>query len=311
MEREQHLLLGLSKDGKVIEIGPAHNPLVPRRDGWNSFTLDHATREELAAKYAADKNVDTSKIEEVDFVWRGGSLLDAVPVEHHGTFDAFIASHVIEHTTDVVTFLKTATTLLKPWGVVLLAVPDKRKCFDFYRHPSTSADAIVAFEERRDRHDVRTHLNYAMYMALKNGNPGWFEGDTTPAALFMDARTMVPRQLTYRNYPGYVDAHNWVFVPASFELMVLELSQLDYLDLQLESLIEMPSTEFLARLRPKAEPLSAEAFQERRHKLMTRMLIELADQTRQIIGSPLYEPPQPPMVPRRGLRSVLERIRRR
>ena len=125
MGREDTLRSGLSTASKVIEIGPSFNPLLPKRDGWNVFTIDHDDRAGLVAKYANDPSVDTTRIEEVDFVWHGGSLLDAIPPEHHGTFDAFVASHVIEHTPDIVTFLAAAATLIKPGGVIILAVPDK------------------------------------------------------------------------------------------------------------------------------------------------------------------------------------------
>ncbi|MCG3102074.1 hypothetical protein MAQ58_21940, partial [Enterobacter sp. DRP3] len=37
LDRNRHLLAGLTKASKVIEIGPAHNPLVPRSAGWNSL----------------------------------------------------------------------------------------------------------------------------------------------------------------------------------------------------------------------------------------------------------------------------------
>jgi SAM-dependent methyltransferase len=300
-DRELHLLVGLTKASKLIEIGPAHNPLVPRSAGWNSFSLDHATRADLITKYAGDSAVDPTRIEEVDFVWHGGSLTDAVPAEHHGTFDGFIASHVIEHTTDVVRFLQAARTLLRPEGVVVLAVPDKRKCFDFYRNPSTTADAILAYEEKRDRHDVRTHLDYGLRIAKKGGFPAWFESDTQPAELVCGI-DVAWQMLGYRDVRDYVDVHNWVFVPASFELMMLELGQLGLLDLRVESLTEMPDTEFLVRLRPGTDTIDPAETQLRRRGLLERMLIELADQTRQIAGSPLAVPPPDSSRPGAGAR---------
>lgn len=287
MTRQDMLLQGLPKAARVIEIGPSFAPLAPKREGWNTFVIDHAGRDELVAKYAGHGQ-DTDLIEEVDFVWKGGSLADAVPADRHGTFDAFIASHVIEHTTDVVTFLQAAQTLVRPDGVVILAVPDKRKCFDFYRHPSTTADAIVAFEERRNRHDTRTHLAYGMHMALKGGAPAWDRLDTRPAGLLcgldhLDAwRTAV-------HAGHYVDAHNWVFVPASFRLLILELGLTGFIDLRVERWQERPDTEFFAWLRRGAALPDPAAVQEVRRALMDRMLIELAEQTEQIPANPFTE----------------------
>lgn len=111
-DRARLLMAGVPKTAKVIEIGPSLNPLAPKRDGWNVTVVDHETREGLIHKYRHDLSVDPKVIEEVDFVWQGGSLGDLVGSPSWGTYDAFIASHVIEHTTDLVTFLGAARVLL-------------------------------------------------------------------------------------------------------------------------------------------------------------------------------------------------------
>ena len=59
-------------------------------------------------------------IEPVDFVWTGGSLSDAVQPEQHGSFDIFLASHVIDHTPDLIAFLDVAQALLKQDGIFVL-----------------------------------------------------------------------------------------------------------------------------------------------------------------------------------------------
>jgi SAM-dependent methyltransferase len=279
MDRARQLLRSLSRDARVIEIGPSFSPLAPKRDGWNTFIIDHASREELIRKYH-DQSVE--RIEEVDFVWTGGSIADAVPVEQHGTFDAFVASHVIEHTTDIVTFLRAAETLLRPDGVVILAVPDKRKCFDFFRNLSSTADAIAAFLEKRDRHTLRTHIDYALYMALKSNTEGaWAGDDTRPAVPCADLGDE-PHWRAAAQFPGYTDAHAWIFVPSSFSLMILELAQLGYLDLKVEDLVEQHATEFFVWLRKGAVRMEREEVRRQRAALMERVVIELADQARQL-----------------------------
>jgi SAM-dependent methyltransferase len=284
MDRAQRLLGGLSRSARIIEVGPSFSPLAPKCDGWNTFVVDHASREELLAKYAEQ---DTARIEEVDFVWQGGSIADAVPADQHGTFDAFIASHVIEHTTDVVTFLQAAQALIKPHGIVILAVPDKRKCFDFFRHPSATADAIAAFHERRVRHTVRTHLDYALNMALKPGDVGAWSGDDSQPAVPVNGMDTEPRWRAVADLPYYADAHAWVFVPASFQLMILELAAAGYLDLRVDEVAEAETTEFYAWLRRSHAPVPVGGLQVARTQLMDRVVIELAEQSRQITASPL------------------------
>ncbi|MCJ2022357.1 class I SAM-dependent methyltransferase [Methylobacterium sp. E-065] len=284
MDRTQRLLRSLTKSARIIEIGPSFSPLAPKRDGWNTLVVDHASHEELLAKYA---DQDIAQIEEVDCVWKGGSIADALPADQHGTFDAFIASHVIEHTTDIVTFLQAAQTLIKPNGIIILAVPDKRKCFDFYRHLSSTADAIEAFYQRRDRHSARTHIDYALNMAHKPNGEGAWHGEDTRPVVPVSSVIDEPNWRLAAGLPDYTDAHAWVFVPASFQLMILELAAAGYIDLCVEEAAEAEATEFYAWLRKGRETLPQSDLQAMRKQLMDRVIIELAEQSRQIIGSPL------------------------
>ncbi|MCS0493765.1 methyltransferase domain-containing protein [Ancylobacter sp. MQZ15Z-1] len=288
MTREEIILRRLDKSSKVIEIGPSFAPLAPKRDGWNTFIVDHDSREALKAKYVNDPYVaDVERIEEVDHIWRGGSIADAIPVADHGTFDAFIASHVIEHTTDVVTFLEAAQRLLKPDGVVILAVPDKRKCFDFYRPFSTTGAAIAAYREKRARHKPEIYFDFGAFYAMKGFPPGWSIDDPEPKTLRVAISELLPAWERAANATSYVDAHQWVFTPASFKLMILELGALGFLDLRVEAVDEAPATEFYAWLRKGAEELSPEALADRRRALMDEIVIDLAEQSRQIADSPL------------------------
>jgi hypothetical protein len=207
-------------------------------------------------------------------------------VEQYGTFDAFLASHVIEHTTDVVSFLVSAQTLVGERGRVILAVPDKRKCFDLFRPFSSTGDAIVAHREKRVRHTAKVHFDFAAYQVLKHGDPGWSIDDVT-AQQFNVPFVDTIRFLDRADAPDYVDAHQWVFTPASFELMVLELSALGFVDLRVEDCREAAGTEFYAWLRKGAERFAPDQLQNRRLALMNRIVVELAEQSRQIAGSPL------------------------
>lgn len=286
MSRQDHLLSGLSRASKIIEIGPSFNPLAPKADGWNVFTVDHDSQEGLRRKYAKDEAIDESRIEPVDFVWSGGSLIDAIPPDQRGTFDAFVARHVIEHTTDIVDFLSSAAQALKPDGTVVLVVPDKRKCFDFFRPLSSLGQAIEAHRERRSRHRLATHIDHLIYHSRKADSPGWSIHDTEPQRLYYDLSVL--RDAEARAEVGeYVDAHQWVFTPASFELLVVDLVAIGAIDLRVERIEEDELTEFFVMLRKGAERLTPEELSARRVALMNTTVIELAEQSRQIPGSPL------------------------
>ena len=127
--REEILLNGIDKRSFGLEIGPSHSPVAAKREGFNVRVLDHLDAAGLRAKYA-DHGVDVAAIEEVDYVWSGQPLEELVG---EARFDWIIASHVIEHVPDLVGFLNSCGRILAPDGLLSLAIPDKRYCFDCQR----------------------------------------------------------------------------------------------------------------------------------------------------------------------------------
>lgn len=57
-------------------------------------------------------------------------------------FDYVVLCHVLEHVPDVVAYLEDLRDLLKPGGILFLAIPDKRRTQDEKR-PSTTADELL------------------------------------------------------------------------------------------------------------------------------------------------------------------------
>lgn len=295
-DRASRLVGDIPRQARVIEIGPSFNPLAPKADGWNTTVIDHETREGLVEKYRVHAAVDTSRIEEVDFVWHGGSLADLLGEEGRGAYDAFVASHVIEHVPDIVSFLQSARALLKADGLVVLAVPDKRTCFDLFRSLSSTADAIVAFREKRARHSARTHFDYAAYVAHRAGAPAWAAGTPAPALLGMPLEDAY-RYMDASLIEAYVDAHAWTFVPASFELMMLELAAIGLIDLRVESCEATHAGEFLVRLRCGWPDLGADEVHARRHALLNRILVEQAEAVLPAPGPEAGGAPKPEIQP--------------
>lgn len=139
--RKRALKLITPRTQSGLEIGPLVSPMVTP-DMGNIAYADHATTEELRKKYANDTNVDESKIVDITFVWGEQTLAEAVGKD--ALFDYVIASHVIEHVPDVITWLKEISAVLKPGGILSLMIPDKRFTFDVKRSCSITADAIDA-----------------------------------------------------------------------------------------------------------------------------------------------------------------------
>jgi GT2 family glycosyltransferase/SAM-dependent methyltransferase len=284
MSRAETLLGPIDRSARMIEIGPSYNPIAPKSAGWDTRTLDHTTRDSLVEKYRGHPGVDVDRIEDVDFVWTGGSMLDAVPSDLHGTFDAFIASHVIEHTTDLVGFLDAAAALLTPAGVVILAVPDKRYCFDYFRPLTTTGDVLEAHAASRSRHTRRAIFNHMAYTVKNGGNGAWGQAPMQAIDFFhsIDQAGSVLSTVGEDPSSPYVDTHAWQFTPASFELLLLELARLGETDWLVERITPATGCEFYAWLRrggqAAAAALSAAELEGRRLELLKRTLLQTKEQ---------------------------------
>ena len=293
--RVKVLLAGAQPDWRILEIGPSHAPIAPRSAGWNTTVVDHADQAGLIAKYAADPLFDTSRIEPVDVVWTGGALDAAVPAALHGSFDLLIASHVIEHFPDPIGVLRSAQALLRPdGGVVSLAVPDKRVCFDFFRPPSTTGQLLAAHRQGRARHTAASLFDHAAYFAQLDGRIGWGWHEATAGVAAQG--TLVAGAGAFEKASDdpasdYADCHAWMYTPASFELAILEIAAIGLIDLRVDLIEPQGGVEFLVHLkRGRAQFPSMAALEERRRALMAQMVRDLHEQTSRFVGTPPAAP---------------------
>jgi SAM-dependent methyltransferase len=259
---------------RLIEIGASHSPLVPKSAGWNTVVVDHASREGLIAKYGYTAEQQTV-VEPVDLVWTQGALHDAFAHHQHGSFDAIVASHVLEHLPNPVLFLRSCEVLLKRGGKVLLALPDKRRCFDFFGGLSTTGDWIENFLTARAVHTARTAFNDAAYSVSNDGAIGWGEGKVGELRFvhpFDRGNGCALRAIA--NPASYFDHHAWRFVPPSFALIMLELAALNYVTLRVAALSEAMAQEFFATLVKEPAPPLAEADLQAKRMTLLRASIE-------------------------------------
>ena len=206
--------------GKGLEIGASHNPLMPKAAGFDVEVLDHLDAGALRRKYA-DAGVDVSAVEEVDYVGDGRPMTEVIGDRQR--YDWIVASHVIEHVPDFVGFLVDCEALLKPGGSLVLAVPDKRCCFDILRPVSTVGQVLQANIDGRRRPWPGAIFDDVAYARKRTGRTGWGLGDQEPLEEVRPVE--VARQVFHDacDSDSYVDVHCWVFVPSSFRLIVSTL----------------------------------------------------------------------------------------
>jgi 2-polyprenyl-3-methyl-5-hydroxy-6-metoxy-1,4-benzoquinol methylase len=282
--RAEILLGPITRTASIIEVGAGYSPLAPKMAGWNTKTIDVATRLELIDKYRGQPDVDVDRIEEVDFIWHDGELSSAVPSELHGSFDAFIASHVIEHAPDVITFLNSAATLLAGTGTVILAIPDKRFGFDYFRPLAMTGDILASHTMRRNRHSRQTIFNHIAYAVSGNGTGAWGQHTVQNLAFFHSLETAYSAFLvsSESNTSPYVDMHAWQFTPASFELLLIELARLKLTDWRVDWIGPALGCEFHVWLQRGGEEavaaLTESELNAQRLALLERTLVETKEQ---------------------------------
>lgn len=249
-ERARTALRDLDIHGVGLEIGPSYNPIAPRSAGFDIRILDHSSRTGLVDKYRAAglSQTELGRIEEVDYIWTGGPITDVIPADQR--FDFIVAAHVIEHTTDVIGFLRAATDLLAPGGVLSLIVPDKRYCFDRLRPLTTAGQVVEAHLLPSTFHGPAAFIDTHLYSVRNNGAEMVWDRNTAlhlqlAQCSWDDARHTIERTV---DSDEYNDIHRWVFTPTSLELLLSDLYHLGFTDMRLASLAQNNSFEFFATL---------------------------------------------------------------
>lgn len=122
--------------GSGIEIGPAEHPLaVPH---WAKVKyVDEISTQDLIKLYPYLKDHSLVNIDVVD---DGQSLKKF----KNNSQDFIIANHFLEHVIDPIKTINNFYRVLKPGGIIYMAVPDKRFTFDRHR-PTTPISRLKAY----------------------------------------------------------------------------------------------------------------------------------------------------------------------
>lgn len=240
-DRREKLLGGLELSRLTgAEIGPLHNPLVLKSESHVIY-VDHKNTESLREAYAQDSWVDVSKIR-VDAIWGAQTLKQAIAgyfVEEKGepsesqALDFVVASHVIEHVPDLITWLREIRSILKPSGTVRLAIPDKRFTFDYLRRPTELTSVLVAYLNRARIPNTQCILDFCLNEVAIDCALAW-QGKIDEASLkhahtFEGALHVARDALEHGNYH---DVHCWVFTPESFAGLCKDLANHGLLDFE-------------------------------------------------------------------------------
>lgn len=255
VSREEIIRKDISKEQKGLEIGPSHHPIVSKKEGFQVEVVDWLDQQGLREHYKGH-GVDLEAIEEVDYIWKGGSYYQLIGKKDY--YDYIIASHMIEHTTDFVGFLQDCSKMLKPDGILRLAIPDKRYCFDHFRDVTGLAEVLNNFYQPNMLQSVGNVAEYHMNVVAYKKKISWDRqfGRFGTSALsdkhYTFVHTLEQVKETMRlvsEENEYRDIHHYVFTPSSFELLIEDLRMLELLDMEIIEKRDTKGNEFLVMMK--------------------------------------------------------------
>lgn len=135
--------------GRGIEIGALHMPLRVPRTAIVKY-VDRLSVEALRRHYPELNDKDLVNVDIIADGERLESVTDA-------TQDFVIANHFLEHCQDPIGAALNMFRVLKPGGVLYLAIPDKRNSFDVDR-PVTSLEHLMRDHEDGPSWSRREHF---------------------------------------------------------------------------------------------------------------------------------------------------------
>lgn len=209
--RRRLALRHLPAGGQGLEIGALHCPL-PLPPGARARYVDHHTADELR-RLRADAGPGIVGTD----ILADGIALGCIA---GASQDFVVANHVLEHATDALGTLESWLRVLRPGGVLFVAVPIGARCFDRGRTVTTpqhflddrrlgAAGDSEAMRERNRAH-VEEHLDVAAPALARARGEAW-----TP--LQGEARE---REIARLLGADASQVHHHVFTPESFAALL-------------------------------------------------------------------------------------------
>jgi SAM-dependent methyltransferase len=288
MDRLSKIGKYLRKDLTGIEVAPYFRPILSKAAGYKVITIDvfdTATLQEMARK---DPNIlpeSVDHIEKVDIVGDASNIAAMVQQNDlSGKIEYIVSSHNFEHLPNPIKFLQGCGECLNPGGILSMAVPDYRACFDHFRMPTRLSDWLSAFHENRSQPNAETifdaEVNLSSYM--QDGKP------TVGCDLATgNHANFAPNGNLLKAYSGYLerraspsdykDAHCTVMFPETLELLLRDVAHLGLIDLEVIEVSQTSNLEFYVHLRKpiKSESTNKLPYEKIREGLLRKINISL------------------------------------
>lgn len=226
--RRKYFSLKHIHSGSGIEIGALTDPLPVHKQAQVKY-LDWISTEDLKKTYPEIANRNLVHVNFID----DGETLSTIPNESQ---DFLIANHFLEHTENPLGTLLNFLRVLKPGGLIYLAIPDRRATFDQQRPLTPTSHFIEVFEAGCDRSRIDHYCEYAALVENLSG----------------DQQTKRVQELSNTLYK----IHFHTFQTENFIPAIRYLHEEKEIPIQLEALLntEFPANEFIILLRKGKKP---------------------------------------------------------
>jgi SAM-dependent methyltransferase len=161
--------------GHGIELGALHSPF-PVPSTARVEYVDRLSTPQLRAEYPELADLPLVDVDRVDDGERLATVADR-------SQDFVIASHFLEHCEDPVGTIEAHLRVLRPGGVLLLALPDRRRGIDRHRDATTLEHLVADHEQGPEASRAGHYREWARLVDLPLGNIGADEVETHAAAL--------------------------------------------------------------------------------------------------------------------------------
>lgn len=203
-----------------LEVGAFDRPIFTKAEMDVRF-LDYKTTEVLRQQADAFVGHDGRFVEEVDYVVPGSGSWEDVP---DGAFDWILSAHSLEHSPNLIAILRTMNAKLKPDGLVISMLPDKRRTFDALKPPTTLGQVFEDYYTGKISPRFQAAFDGLYYTRIFSIE----EADR----IHQQSATLIPSGMPVHeclkrakaSLQCYQDEHNYIFTSQTFETIIREIS---------------------------------------------------------------------------------------
>jgi hypothetical protein len=198
--------------------------------------------------YKNDPSIDIENICKVDYPIKGNLKYNEVINEK---FNYCVSSHNIEHSPCIVTFLQNISSVLEYGGLIFLAIPDYRYCFDHYRKPSDIFEVLEKYYNKNIKPRSYERLEGKFNKTHNDSNKHWetikktyqnsFQKINDEYSFLNNQKENIINSIEYiKNIietdkeSEYIDTHCWKLTPFFFHYLIEILFKTQIIDLYVE-----------------------------------------------------------------------------